>query len=109
MRDAPCLCIYLYILLLGGFSRLSKCLKRCFLTFPHLFIALDLHSRHELIIMSFKSGQRRCTVAIGDGRSLTIVLRASLAQQGGSRLGPDSRSDLVIPGLQKEPNSGKRL
>lgn len=55
MRDAQCLCIYLFFL---GFSRLSKCLKWCFLTFPHLFIHLDLHSRHELIIMSFKSDKR---------------------------------------------------
>lgn len=62
MRDAPCLCIYIFTFFFWGLSRLSKCLKRCFLTFPlppHRFIALNLHSRHELIRMSFKSGQQR--------------------------------------------------
>lgn len=34
MTDAPCLCIYIFTFFFWGLSRLSKCLKRCFLTFP---------------------------------------------------------------------------
>lgn len=57
-----------------------------------------------MIIKSFKTSavSQTLTVAIGGGQSFFIVLLRAVIHQGGSSLGPDSHSSLLILCLQNK-------
>lgn len=115
-RDAP-VSVYIVMFLFLRFSLALQVPEVVLSDFLSVYLPHNLHSWHELIIIkSFKTSaaslKNTLTVAVAGGQSFFIVLLRAVTHQGGSSLGPDSHSSLVILCLQNKrnkQNSGKRL
>lgn len=116
-KTPQCLCIYIVMFLFLRFSLALQVPEVVLSDFLSVFLPHNLHSWHELIIIkSFKTSAASLkntliAAAFAGGQSFFVLLIA-VTHQGGSSLGPDSHSSLVILCLQNKrnkQNSGKRL